>query len=99
MPPPLTLAFVMDPIESIDIDADSTFVLMLEAQDRGHQLLVIDPVDLAVSEGRVVAMVRPVRVRREPGRHAELGQPRGVAAQGPAGGRGIRRRYPDPDAL
>ncbi len=76
MPPPLTLAFVMDPIESIDIDADSTFVLMLEAQDRGHQLLVIDPVDLGVSEGRVVATVRPVRVRREPGCHAELGPPR-----------------------
>lgn len=76
MPLPLTLAFVMDPIESIDIDADSTFVLMLEAQNRGHQLLVIDPEDLAVSEGQVVATVRPVRVRREPGCHAELGPPR-----------------------
>ncbi len=76
MPAPVTLAFVMDPIESIDIAADSTFVLMLEAQSRGHELLVIDPADLAVSEGRVVATVRPVRVRREPGNHAELGAPR-----------------------
>jgi len=30
------LVFVMDPIESVDIDADTTFVLMLEAQRRGH---------------------------------------------------------------
>jgi len=31
------LVFVMDPIESVDIDADTTFVLMLEAQRRGHE--------------------------------------------------------------
>ena len=36
---PLTLAFVMDPIGSIDIEADTTYVLMLEAQRRGHRLL------------------------------------------------------------
>jgi glutathione synthase len=72
----LTFAFVMDPVESIDIDADTTFVLMLEAQARGHRVLYVDPADLVVSEGRVEARVRPVTLRREAGHHADLGPPR-----------------------
>jgi glutathione synthase len=76
--PHLNLAFVMDPVESIDIDADTTFVLMLEAQARGHRVLYIDPADLNVSDGRVEARVRPLTLRREAGRHADLGPPRRV---------------------
>jgi glutathione synthase len=72
---PLSIVFVMDPVESIDIRADTTFVLMLEAQRRGHRILYVDPGDLAVDGGRVTARVRPVTVRREVGRHAELGEP------------------------
>ena len=34
----LKVAVQMDPIETINIDADSTFALMLEAQRRGHTL-------------------------------------------------------------
>ena len=34
----LKVAIQMDPIESININADSTFVLALEAQKRGHEL-------------------------------------------------------------
>jgi len=60
-----SLAFVMDPIESIDIQADTTFVLMLEAQTRGHRVLYIEPSDLCVSDGRVIARVRPVTLRRD----------------------------------
>jgi len=69
----LTLAFVMDPIEGIDIHADTTFALMLEAQRRGHRLLYVRPDDLSVIGGRVAAHVRPVTLKREAGRHAELG--------------------------
>ena len=76
--PHLNLAFVMDPVESIDIDADTTFVLMLEAQARGHRVLFVDPADLTVSDGRVEARVRPLTLRREAGRHADLGPPRRV---------------------
>jgi glutathione synthase len=67
--------FVMDPIESIDIQADTTFVLMLEAQQRGLRVLYALPEDLGVEGGEVVARVRPVTLRREPGRHADLGSP------------------------
>lgn len=69
----LAVAFQMDPLEAIDIDADSTFALMLEAQERGHGLYHYLPEHLSLSEGRVVAQCRRVEVRREPGNHAELG--------------------------
>lgn len=35
---PLNVAIQMDPIETVDIDADSTFAMALEAQQRGHRL-------------------------------------------------------------
>jgi glutathione synthase len=70
------MAFVMDPIRSIDIHGDTTFALMLEAQRRGHAIVCVDPGDLGVDGGRVVAKVFPVTVRREVGRHADVGEPR-----------------------
>lgn len=75
----LNLAFVMDPIEVIDVTKDTTFALMLEAQGRGHRVLYVDPGDLSVDDGRAVARLRPVVLRREQGRHAELGPPQSVA--------------------
>ena len=78
MPAHKTLAFMMDPIGSIDIDADTTFVMMLEAQRRGHRVLYLEQRDLGLSDGHVVARVRPVTLRREKGRHADLGEPRSV---------------------
>lgn len=77
MPSPhRTLVFVMDPLESIDVAADTTFVLMLEAERRGHGLFYVAPADLGVQAGRAVARARPARVRREAGHHFELGEPR-----------------------
>lgn len=67
----LAMAFVMDPIEALDIGADTTFVLMLAAQDRGHRVYTVDPGDLGVAGGRAMARVREVTLRREEGRHFE----------------------------
>ena len=69
----LAVAIQMDPIETIDIDADSTFVLALEAQARGHGLYHYLPRDLVFRDGRVMAYGRPLVVRREKGNHATLG--------------------------
>ncbi len=74
----LAVAIQMDPIEAIDIDADSTFVLALEAQRRGHQLFHYLPKDLSLKNGRIYARVRSLAVRREPGRHAALGEPENI---------------------
>lgn len=75
-PTPRRLVFVMDPLESVDIAADTTFALMLEAERRGHALFYVDPADLGVAGGSAVARARPARVRREIGRHCDLGEPR-----------------------
>jgi glutathione synthase len=69
----LAVAIQMDPIERIDIDADSTFVLALEAQRRGHGLYHYLPTDLSYDHGRVKALARPLEVRRERGNHYTLG--------------------------
>jgi glutathione synthase len=69
----LAVAIQMDPIESINIDADSTFVLALEAQARGHALFHYLPSDLAFRDGRLYARTRPLEVRREKGNHFTFG--------------------------
>jgi glutathione synthase len=71
----LAVAFQMDHISSVDIDADSTFVLALEAQARGHALWHYTPPDLFFRDRKVMARAQPMKVRREKGRHYELGAP------------------------
>ena len=73
---PLALLFVMDPIGSIAIDKDTTFVLMLAAQERGHRVFYCEVADLSVEEGKPVARAQPIALRREQGRHADLGAAR-----------------------
>lgn len=70
----LKIAVQMDPIEQVDIDADSTFALMEEAQGRGHTLYYYQPRELSFLEGRVLARARPVKVRRKRGDHFALGE-------------------------
>jgi len=69
----LAVAIQMDPIETIDIDADSTFMLALEAQARGHGLFHYLTSDLAFRDGRLYARARPLEVRRERGNHFSFG--------------------------
>ena len=71
----LAVAFQMDPLERINIDADSTFVLALEAQHRKHALFHYLPQELALIDGRVMARVRELTVRRKQGDHFALGSP------------------------
>jgi glutathione synthase len=69
----LAVAIQMDPIQSIDIEADSTFVLALEAQRRGHCLFHYLPRQLTFRQGRITTWARPLAVRREKGNHFTLG--------------------------
>ena len=77
----LRVAVQMDPIESISIDADSTFVLMLEAQARGHALWHYEVRHMALHEGapggtgRLFARARPVTVQRAAGAHYSFDEP------------------------
>lgn len=69
----LNVAIQMDPIDSIDIDGDSTFVLALEAQRRGHSLHYYLPAALTYRNGAVTARSQPLTVRREAGNHFDVG--------------------------
>lgn len=69
----LKIAFQMDPIERVDINADSSFRLAEEAQKRGHSLFHYTPDKLAFQENRVTACGWPLEVRREVGNHFSLG--------------------------
>ncbi len=69
----LTVALQMDPIGAVDIDADSTFRLAVEAQARGHRLFHYTPDRLAFHGGRVTARGWPVTVSRTRGAHVEFG--------------------------
>jgi len=50
------IAIQMDPLESINIKADSTYILALEAQKRGHRLFHYLPENLIYENGRVFAL-------------------------------------------
>ena len=70
----LKIAFQMDPIGPINIDADSSFRLAEEAQARGHTLFYYTPEHLSFREGRVMARGWPLEVRRVKGDHFRLGE-------------------------
>jgi glutathione synthase len=69
----LAVAIQMDPIETINIDADSTFALALEAQRRGHAMFHYLPQALTLRDGRLYAKGRPLEVFREHGNHHRFG--------------------------
>lgn len=70
----LKVAFQMDPIGPINIDADSTFRIAEEGQARGHSLFYYTPDKLAYQEGRITARGWPLTVKREEGNHFALGE-------------------------
>jgi glutathione synthase len=73
---PLKVAVQMDPIEGINIEGDTTFLMMETAQARGHSLFVYTTAAMAMEDGRVFATGRDVTVQRVKGGHATLGASR-----------------------
>ena len=70
---PLRVAIQMDPIESINIEGDSSFVMGLSAEARGHKLWHYHPRQLSLRNGTAVARARPMTLRRVKGDHFTLG--------------------------
>jgi glutathione synthase len=70
---PLQVAIQMDPVEGINIETDTTFLIMMEAQVRGHGLWVYGADGLALDDGRVLARGRPLNLRAVKGDHHSLG--------------------------
>jgi len=70
----LFVAVQMDPIEHVNIDGDSTFVMGLAAQERGHKLFFYHPSRLSLRDGKVTARGHAMTLRRERGNHFTLGE-------------------------
>ena len=70
---PLRVAVQMDPLEAINISGDSTFALMLKAQELGHRLYHYLAGDLTYQGGRLYAGAHEVRVQAVAGDHYRLG--------------------------
>jgi len=72
---PLSVAVQMDPLESINISGDSTFALMLRAQERGYRLYHYLAEALTWTDGRLLADAHEVTVQPVAGDHFRLGAP------------------------
>ena len=71
---PLRVAFQMDPLEGIGIAGDSSFALMLKAQELGHRLYHYLAAALTYTEGRLYAGAHEVTVQPVAGDHFRLGE-------------------------
>src|SRR5436305_1689396 len=70
----LKVAIQMDHVSTIDIDGDSTFVLGLEAEERGYEVWHYTPPELIFRDRKVLARAQPMKLRREKGNHFTLGE-------------------------
>ncbi len=61
---PLRIAFQMDPLESVDIEADTTFALAEIAQERGMKIWTYEPKNLSCLSGKITAIARLSHVQR-----------------------------------
>jgi glutathione synthase len=69
----LKIGVVMDPVDKINIDKDTTFVLMLEAQQRGHEVYFMELDDLFVRGGTTEGRFRRLELARARP-HYQLGE-------------------------
>ncbi len=69
-----TIGIVMDPIDRINTKKDSSLAMMLAAQQRDWQILYMEQQDLFLSEGKVFAEMRSLRVFDDPQHWFELGE-------------------------
>ena len=69
----MKIAFQMDAISSVDVNADSSFRLAEEAQARGHRLFYYSPDKLTFQEGKLIARGHKMEVQRIADHPAILG--------------------------
>jgi glutathione synthase len=70
----LRIAVQMDALETINLAGDSTFALMLKAQERGHELFHYLAEDLTFNGGRLYAGAHEARVQPVSGDHFRRGE-------------------------
>ena len=70
---PIRLLVVMDPIDHIKYQKDTTLALLLAAQQRGYALHYAEMADLCLADGEARAHTRPLAVRADPNAWFTLG--------------------------
>ncbi|ABM23632.1 MULTISPECIES: glutathione synthase [Shewanella] len=70
----IKLGIVMDPISEINIKKDSSFAMLMAAQERGYQLFYMEMADLAMVNGVAMANMRPLTVFNDASKWFELGE-------------------------
>jgi glutathione synthase len=64
---PLKIGFLMDPMEKILLDVDTSISIMMEAQKRGHQVFYVKPDELVYERKTLFAEARQVATSRTSG--------------------------------
>ncbi|AAN53907.1 glutathione synthase [Shewanella oneidensis MR-1] len=70
----IKLGIVMDPISEINIKKDSSFAMLMAAQERGYQLFYMEMADLAIVNGVAMGNMRPLKVMNDANHWFELGE-------------------------
>lgn len=70
----MRIVVLMDPVSTVQVDADTSFALMLEAQVRGHRVDHALITDLFLDRFRVGARVRRAKMERNPQAPIVLGE-------------------------
>lgn len=68
----MNFAFLIDPPESLHIEKDTSFALMLEAQRRGHGVFVLERGDMSLEAGKLMLGTRTAKVADDSQRPFEL---------------------------
>jgi len=58
----LSIGFVMDPMEHIDIQYDSSVSLMMEAEKRGHRIYYFEPRDIYTQNHELLGCARKISI-------------------------------------
>jgi len=68
----LKLAFIMDPIEKINIERDSTFAIMLASQKRDYEIWFAEQQDLWAFNNNVYGKMKRLKLERNIDKHYEI---------------------------
>lgn len=75
----LKLGIVMDPISAINIKKDSSFAMLLQAQQRGYQIHYMEMADLYLLQGQARASTKLLTVQEDPARWYQFGTEQDIA--------------------
>ena len=61
----LKIGIVMDPIQLIKVEKDSSFAILLEAQKRNHQIYYMEMNDLYLKKHQAYARTRYIKIEKK----------------------------------